>query len=137
MLRSLYPIVLGLGGWFAALLIVVTAMPTVPLADPLVATLSIGLPVGFGVYLAWTNRDWSPMTKSAGLAAALGGALVGAWLGFGVTEDLMRLFTAVVGSIAGANLLLLILDIAWDLRARDRSAGRVTAEPLAARPLAS
>jgi uncharacterized membrane protein YdfJ with MMPL/SSD domain/pimeloyl-ACP methyl ester carboxylesterase len=121
-LRSLYPILLGLGGWFAGLLIVITTMPTVPLADPLLATLSIGLPIGLGVYCAWTNRDWSAMTKSAGFTAALGGALAGAWLGFGVTADLTRLFAAVVGSVAGANLLLLGLDIAWDLRGRDRVA---------------
>jgi RND superfamily putative drug exporter len=122
MLRSLYAIVLGLGGWFAAVLIVVTTMPTVSLADTLLAALSIGMPVGLGIYFAWTNRDWSPRTKSAGLAAALGGALVGAWFGFGVTEDLTRLFTAVVGSVAGANLLVLVLDMAWDLRLRDRFA---------------
>jgi uncharacterized membrane protein YfcA len=119
-LRTLYPILLGLGGWFAALLIVVTTMPTVALADTLLAALSIGTPVGVCVYFAWTNRDWSATTKCAGLAAALGGALIGAWLGFGVTADLTRLFTAAVGSVAGANLLLLILDMAWDLLARDR-----------------
>ena len=49
MLRSLYPIVLGLGGWFAGLLIVVTTMPTVPLADTVLATVSIGVPIGLGV----------------------------------------------------------------------------------------
>jgi len=136
-LRSLFPIVLGLGGWFAALLVVMTAMPTVALADTLLAALSIGLPVGLGVYFAWTNRDWSPRTKSAGLAAALAGAVLGAWFGFGVTEDLMRLFTAVVGSIVGANLVLLILDIAWDLRGHDRSAEKVTAEQFAATPTVS
>jgi hypothetical protein len=120
LLRSLYPVVLGLGGWLAALLIVATTMPTVPLADTLLAALAIGIPIGLGVYFAWTNRDWSAVTKSAGLAAALGGALMGAWFGFGVTEDLTRLFTAIVGSMAGANLLLLVLDMAWDLRVRDR-----------------
>jgi len=134
MLRSLYPIVLGLGGWFAGLLIVVTTMPTVPLADPLLAALSIGAPVGLCVYFAWTNRDWSTTTRWAGLAAALGGALVGAWFGFGVTEDLTRLFTAVVGSIAGANLLLLVLDMTWDLLARDRFAAAKAKEALAPRP---
>jgi pimeloyl-ACP methyl ester carboxylesterase len=134
LLRSLYPVVLGLGGWFAAVLIVVTAMPTVPLADPLVAALSIGVPVGLCVYFAWTNRDWAPKTRWAGLAAALGGALVGAWIGFGVTEDLTRLFTAVVGSVAGANLLLLVLDMAWDLRLRDRFAAAEGKETPAPRP---
>jgi hypothetical protein len=134
MLRSLYPIVLGLGGWFAALLIVVTTMPTVPLADPLLAALSIGVPVGLCVYFAWTNRDWSATTKWAGLAAALAGALIGAWLGFGLTEDLTRLFTAVVGSVAGANLLVLVLDMAWDLRVSDRFAAAVAREAPAPRP---
>jgi hypothetical protein len=134
MLRSLYPIVLGLGGWFAALLIVVTTMPTVPLADTLLAALSIGVPVGLCVYFAWTNRDWSVTTKSAGLMAALGGALIGAWFGFGVTADLTRLFTTVVGSVVGANLLLLILDMSWDLRVRDRFAAAKAKEMLAPHP---
>jgi hypothetical protein len=134
MLRSLYPIVLGVGGWFGALLLAVTTMPTVPLADTLLAVLSIGVPVGLCVYLAWTNRDWSVMTKFAGATAALAGALTGAWLGFGVTEDLIRLFTAVVGSVAGANLVLLVLDMAWDLRVRDRSAATTAKEALAPHP---
>jgi len=134
MLRSVYPILLGLGGWFAALLIVITTMPTVPLADPLLAALSIGVPVGLGVFFAWTNRDWSARTRWAGVSAALGGALVGAWLGFGVTEDLTRLFTAVVGSVAGANLLLLGLDMAWDLRVHDRFAAAEGNRTLAPRP---
>jgi hypothetical protein len=106
-------------------------MPTVALADPLLAALSIGVPIALGVYFAWTNRDWSARTKSVGLIVALGGALVGAWLGFGVTEDLTRLFTAVLGSIVGANLLLVGLDIAWDLRARDRFAAAERKETLA------
>ena len=135
MLRSVYPILLGLGGWFAALLIVITTMPTVPLADPLLAALSIGGPVGLCVYFAWTNRDWSAMTKSAGFAAALGGALVGGRIGFGVTQDLMRLFTAIAGSLVGANLFLLVLDMAWDLRVRDRFAAGKPKETLAPRPL--
>jgi hypothetical protein len=48
-----------------------------------------------------------------------------------VTEDLTRLFTAVLGSIVGANLLLVGLDIAWDLRARDRFAAAEPKETLA------
>jgi RND superfamily putative drug exporter len=134
MLRSLYPILLGLGGWFAAVLIVITTMPTVPLADPLLAALSIGVPVGLCVYFAWTNRDWAATTRWAGMAAALGGALVGAWLGFGLTEDLTRLFAAVLGSVAGANLLVLVLDMAWDLRVSDRFAAPVAKEAPAPRP---
>jgi hypothetical protein len=132
-LRSLFPVLLGLGGWLAALLIVTTIMPTVALADTLLATLSIGVPIGLSVYFAWTNRDWSAMTKSAGLTAALGGALVGAWFGFGVTQDLTRLFAAILGSVAGANLFLVVIDIVWDLRIRDRYAAGQAKETLAPR----
>ena len=41
-LRSVYLLVLGLGGWFIGLLIVLVALPTVPLDDELLAALSIG-----------------------------------------------------------------------------------------------
>ena len=65
-LRSLYPIVLGLGGWFLGVLIVITTMPGVPLDDELLAVLSVGVPVGLGIYLAWVHRDWSARSKSVG-----------------------------------------------------------------------
>ena len=98
-LRSVYPIVLGLGGWFLGVLIVLVAFPSVSLDDTALGVLSIGVPVGLGIYWAWVNRDWSAKTRIAGLAAAAGGALVGAWLGFNVTEGLL----AVVTTIAGAT----------------------------------
>ena len=59
---------------------------------------------------------------TVGLAAAVGGALVGAWLGFHATDRLLALITAIVGAAAGANLAVLALDIAWDRSARDRVA---------------
>ena len=62
-LRSLYPIVLGLGGWFLGVLIVITTMPGVPLDDELLAVLSVGVPVGLGIYWAWVHRDWSAGTQ--------------------------------------------------------------------------
>jgi hypothetical protein len=120
-LRSLGPILLGLGGWFAAILVVLTALPTVALDDELVAALSIGLPVGVGIYLAWIDRDWSPFTKWTGFAAALSGALVGGWLGFHAIDGLFALVTAILGAAAGGNLTLLGLDIAWDAQLRDRT----------------
>ncbi len=122
MLRALYPIVLGLGGWFLGVLIVITTMPGTPLDDELLATLSVGLPIGLGIYFAWVNRDWSARTKTTGLAAAVAGALVGGWLGFNATEGLLALITTIVGAAVGANLTLLLLDIAWDRQARDRFA---------------
>jgi predicted RND superfamily exporter protein/pimeloyl-ACP methyl ester carboxylesterase len=117
-LRSLYALLLGLGGWFVGVLIVLTALPTVPLDDELLAALSVGVPIGLGLFFAWVNRDWSSTTKTIGLAAAAGGALVGAWLGFQATEGLFALVTSIVGAVVGGNLTLLALDVGWDRQAR-------------------
>jgi pimeloyl-ACP methyl ester carboxylesterase len=121
-LRSLYAAVIGLGGWILGALIVLTALPGVPLDDELLSALSVGVPVGLGVYFAWVNRDWSARTKATGFAAAAGGALVGAWLGFNATEGIFSPLTAIVGAAVAANLTLLALDIAWDRQVRDRFA---------------
>jgi pimeloyl-ACP methyl ester carboxylesterase len=134
LLRSLYPTVLGLGGWFIGVLIVITTMPGVPLDDELLAALSVGVPIGLWIYFAWVNRDWSARTKITGFAAAVAGALVGAWLGFNATEDLLALVTAIVGAAVGANVTLLALDIAWDRQARDRFAAADPKQTLEARP---
>jgi uncharacterized membrane protein YdfJ with MMPL/SSD domain/pimeloyl-ACP methyl ester carboxylesterase len=136
-LRTLYPIVLGVGGWSLGVLIVLTTMPGVPLDDDLLAALSVGGPIGLGIYLAWADRDWSAWTKATGFAAAAAGALVGAWLGFNATEDLVALLTAIVGSAVGANLILLVLDIAWDRQVRDRYAATNVKETFKARPSTS
>ena len=119
-LRSVYPIVLGLGGWFMGVLIVVTTLPGTPLDDELLAALSIGVPIGLGIYWAWAPSDGSGPTKAAGFAGALAGALVGAWLGFHATTGLLALITAIVGATVGANLLLIALDVAWARSLRDR-----------------
>jgi pimeloyl-ACP methyl ester carboxylesterase len=127
-LRSVYPVVLGLGGWFLGVLIVLTTMPTVPLDDELLAALSVGVPIGLGVYFAWVNRDWSAKTKTTGFAAAAAGALVGAWLGFNATEDLVALLTAIVGAAVGANLTLILLDMTRDGSIGDQLATRKTTD---------
>jgi len=118
-LRSVYPVVLGLGGWFVGVLIVLTTMPGVPLDDELLAVLSAGLPIGLGIYWAWVQRDWTATTRTAGFVAALAGALGGAWLGFNATEGLPALLTTIVGAAAGANLLLIALGILWARSARE------------------
>jgi pimeloyl-ACP methyl ester carboxylesterase len=133
-LRSLYPTVLGLGGWFIGVLIVLTTMPDVPLDDDLLAALSVGLPIGLGVYFAWVSREWSANTKTTGFAAAAGGALVGAWLGFHALAGLFALLTTIAGAAVGANLMLLGLDIAWDRQVRDRLAVSNVKEAVEARP---
>jgi pimeloyl-ACP methyl ester carboxylesterase len=132
-IRSLYALLLGLGGWFVGVLIVLTALPTVPLQDELLGSLSVGVPIGLAVYFAWVNREWSTRTKAIGFAAAVGGALVGAWLGFNVTSagfGLLAPLFAIVGSAVGGNLTVLALDIGWDRQARERfAAARETLEP--------
>jgi pimeloyl-ACP methyl ester carboxylesterase len=136
-LRSVYPLVLGLGGWFIGLIIVLVALPTVPLDNELLAALSIGVPIGLGTYWAWVNRDWASRTKSIGLAAAMAGALVGAWIGFNAKPGLIAVITTIVGAAVGANLTLVALDIAWDRRVRDRFAATKAKETLEASPSAS
>ena len=121
-LRSVYPAVLGLGGWFLGVLIVLTAMPTVPLDDELLAGLSIGLPIGLGIYLAWVRRDMPAATRAMGLCAALGGGLVGAWLGFNAESGFLALLTTIVGAGVGANLTLIFLDVSRERAVRSADA---------------
>ena len=135
-LRAVFPLVLGLGGLFLGVLIVLTTNAGVALTDELVVALSVGVPIGLGVYLAWVNRHSSTPTNT-GLAVAAGGALIGAWLGLNVTDagfGFLAPFVSIVGATAGANLALLLLDIAWDHQARERSeaAGTTEAKPTGA-----
>jgi hypothetical protein len=114
-LRSVYPVVLGLGGWFLGALIVMTTMPGVPLLDELVTVLSVGVPVGLCVYWGWVHRDWPGQSRFVGLAAAAAGALVGAWLGFHAAANVFSVVTAIAGAVAGANLTVILLDM-WRAR---------------------
>jgi pimeloyl-ACP methyl ester carboxylesterase len=136
-LRSVYSLVLGLGGWFIGLIVVLEAFPTVPLDNNLLAGLSIGLPIGLGTYWAWVNRDWAAKTKTMGLSGATAGALVGAWLGFNAAAGLMAVITTIIGAAIGANLILLFLDISWDRSVRDRFAVTTAKETLEVRPSTS
>jgi pimeloyl-ACP methyl ester carboxylesterase len=117
-IRSLYVFVLGLGGWFLGILVVLTALPTVPLDSELLVGLSVGVPTGLGIYWGWVQRDWSARTKTAGLFASLAGAFVGAWLGFNSIPGFFGPITAIVGAAVGANLILLALDITRDRSVR-------------------
>jgi pimeloyl-ACP methyl ester carboxylesterase len=121
LLRSVYAVVLGLGGWFAGILLVITTMPGTPLDDPLLAVLSVGVPVGLGLYWAWLDRGLPASMKLEGFALGVVGALVGAWLGFRAGTDLLALITSIVGAIAGGNLGLVLLDVAGGRGAAERS----------------
>jgi pimeloyl-ACP methyl ester carboxylesterase len=113
-IRSLYMVVLGLGGWFLGVLVALTALPTVALDSAVLAGLSIGVPVGLGVYLAWYRSELEAQAKAIGLAGSLAAALVGAWLGLHAIAGLFGVLTAAIGATAAANLTLLGLDIAWE-----------------------
>jgi TAP-like protein len=123
-LRSVSPLVTGLGGWSLATLAVLTFAREVPFGDPALAIFGAGVPVGLGIYLAWVRRDWWPRTSIAGFGAAVGGSLLGAWLGFHATTGLLALVTTIVGAAVTANLALIVLDIAWDRSGRPRTRDR-------------
>ncbi|HEY6015740.1 MAG TPA: alpha/beta fold hydrolase [Gaiellaceae bacterium] len=111
--RALLPLVLGLGGWCLGALVVLTALPTVPLTDQVLAVLSIAPPVAAAVYAGWFRRAASGMPASVGAFAALSTAALGAWLGFHVPgTPLLGALTAIVGASAAANLALIALDVA-------------------------
>src|ERR687897_1183133 len=111
LLRSVYPLVLGLGGWCLGALIVLTTMPGVRIDNQLLVILSVGVPISLGIYWAWVHRAFSTRSKRVGLAAAAVGALAGAWLGFHATDGPLALLTAIAGALAGANLTLILLDM--------------------------
>jgi pimeloyl-ACP methyl ester carboxylesterase len=134
LMRSLYPVVLGLGGWFAGVLLVLTTMPGIPIDDPWLATLSVGVPVALGIYYAWLNRDSPARTRLTGFVAAVVGGLVGAWLGFHAGADLLALVTAIVGAVAGTNLALILLDISTARSVRQRLPAAGARETMQASP---
>ena len=133
-LRSAYPLVLGLGGWFLAALIVMTIWPTLSLDNQILAVLSIGLPIGLGIYWAWVDRDWTREAKRAGFVAATGGALLGAFLGFHSTSGLLALITAIIGAAVVANLILIVRDISRERSVRDRVASGASPRTVSADP---
>jgi len=109
--RSIYALFIGLGGWCLGALVLLTLMPSVSLSNVLVNVPFIAVPVALAVYLAWSHRSWSRSTRMDGLAAVVGGALVGTWLGLHVVSGLFGAFTAVFGAILGANLAVLLRDV--------------------------
>jgi hypothetical protein len=113
LLRSLSPLPLGLGGWFLGALVVLAALPGVPIDDQLLVSLSVGVPIGLGGYLAWAGCG-----RIAGLGAAVAGALAGGFLGYHAVSGIGALLTTIVGAAVGANLILLVLDITRPASAR-------------------
>jgi pimeloyl-ACP methyl ester carboxylesterase len=121
-IRSVGPIVFGLGGWFLGALVVLTLWPSLPLDDQVLAVVSIGAPIWVGVYAGWVRPDTPTATRTKGIWAAGVGASVGAWLGFHATTGLVALPSAIVGAAVASNLGLLVLDIWTERSARSRTA---------------
>lgn len=102
---------LGLGGWVLAAVLVLVLELRVPLDAEVLTVISAGVPVALASYWGWVHRAWAASEKRIGLAAALGSALVGAWLAFDVETGLLALLTAIAGACAAANLALVLLDV--------------------------
>jgi pimeloyl-ACP methyl ester carboxylesterase len=126
LLRSLFPLVLGFGGWFLASLTLMTVAPSVPIDGELLVVLSMGLPIGLGIYWAWLQRDWPAETKRVGLAAAMLSALVGGWLGLHAVADMLALVTTIAGAAAATNLALILVSVARERALRPEPAAERT-----------
>jgi pimeloyl-ACP methyl ester carboxylesterase len=120
--RTVVPLVLGLGGWFAGALTVLTLWPALSLTSELLGILAPSGPIALGLYLAWTHREWDRATKSLGFLAASAGALLGGWLGFTATSGLAALVTATIGAAAAGNLALIAVSVFRDRSARAAAA---------------
>jgi pimeloyl-ACP methyl ester carboxylesterase len=108
--RTVFPLVLGLGGWSLASLLALTLWPGLsPIGAPVVV-LSIGAAVALGLFGAWVHRDWPTATRTAGLVAVVAGAMLGAWFGFGAVSGVLVPVATIVGAAAAGNLALIILD---------------------------
>ena len=112
------PVVLGLGGFFGAALVVLTLWPALSLASELLRILAPSGLIALGLYLAWTHRDWDRATKSLGLLAAIAGALLGGWLGFTAVSGLFALVTTTIGAAAAGNLALIAVSLFRERSAR-------------------
>jgi hypothetical protein len=109
--RIASPVVMGLGGWFLALLVALVAFPGFPLDGQLRAVGSVSVPIGVATYGAWVHLSSAPSRKAAGLAGAVLTALAGAWLAFLAVNGLLAIGTAIIGAALGANLALVVLDL--------------------------
>jgi pimeloyl-ACP methyl ester carboxylesterase len=128
------PLVMGLGGWFLAWLVVMTFWPSVPVTSPLVMTISMGLPIAVGTYWAWVEGDAPSSLRMSGLGLGLLGGLVGAWIGLHATTGMVVPLTAIIGAAITANLALVLRSIVWDRTDRTDSEQPTAGASLAHEP---
>jgi hypothetical protein len=112
-LRSLYPIILGLGGWLLGTLIVLATLPSVPIDDELLVALRSACPPASGSTWPGCTGTGQHRTNTE-QRCRIGGRSRwrAAWLGFLATADLTALATAILGAVAAGNLALILLDMA-------------------------
>ena len=125
--RTIVPVVLGLGGWLGAALVVLTLWPALSLSSEMLGIVAPSVPIALGLYLAWAHRDWDRATKSRGLLAVTAGALLGGWLGFSATSGLSALVTTTIGAAAGGNLALIAVSLFRERSARAAMVNSATA----------
>jgi hypothetical protein len=128
-LRSVFPVVLGLGGWAVAALLVLTFLPGVRITNQLVVVASVAAPIWLGIHWSWVHRGWPTPTRRTGGAAAATGALAGAWFGLHATSVPLALLTTIAGAAAGANLALILFDLRRVRAGRPPQAAVVDGEP--------
>ena len=110
-MRSVYPVVLGLGGWFAAALVALVGFRTVPIDALGLVVASTGVPIALGIYLGWVDLARPAVDRWTGLAIAIAGGVGGAWLGVNCADSPLAILTAIAGAALGANLALIVGDI--------------------------
>jgi hypothetical protein len=132
LVRSLLPVVLGLGGWFTGVIVALVALPATPIDSVALAVVSIGMPIGLGISWAWAGRDAPARGRTTGTVLALAGALAGSWFGFHAITGLFAVMTAIAGATAGANVVLIVLDMTWAPAAREPAAAGTDPLPTAA-----
>ena len=81
--------------------------------------MSIGIPIGLGIYWASARPTDPERIRIVRFVATVVGAVIGAWLGYHVSSGLFALVTAILGAVAGANLIVLGLDVWRDRAARE------------------
>ena len=108
------PLLMGLGGWFAAWLVLMTVWPSMPANALWVTVISVGVPIGIGTYWAWVHREWNALVRRAGIWLAAIAGVVGGWLGFHATTGLLAPLTALVGAAVAVNLALIVWSVLID-----------------------
>jgi len=127
--RSVWAVVIGLGGWFAAALVALIALPSVPVDAALLIVAAMGVPVALASYCGWRGPRQS-VTNAAGLAVAVAGALIGAGIGLQCGTAMLAIGTTLAGAVAGANLALIACDITAETLRRVDTSATASSEPV-------